>query len=1108
MQCLQCHAENREGRRFCAECGAPLSIACPDCGFANDPGEKFCGGCGKTLSAAAATETAQKREAPEPERRQLTVMFCDLVGSSALAECLDPEELHRLLAQYQDSCAEAIQRYEGHIARYVGDGLLVYFGYPQAHEDDAQRGVRAGLGIVEAIEQLDSKVGNSNVNLAVRIGVATGLVVAGDIGGGERVEENAIVGETPNIAARLQALAEPNTVLIGASTQHLVEGLFDCDALGSQKLKGISEAVTAYRVRAESGVPSRFEASATRRLTPLVGREAEIGMLLNRWEQTKDSEGQVALLSGEAGIGKSRIVRGFRDRVEGESHNRVLYYGSPYHQNSALYPAIGQLERGLRFEKDDDVPQKLEKLETVLGDLDLSVRDITPLLASLLSLPTGDRYPPLDLSPDDLKRKTLEALVVVYEAMASQRPVLMVIEDAHWIDPSTRELISLLIKRLQPCRLFLLITCRPEFESPWSAHTHVTAFTLNRLSRKESVAMIAKVTGGKPIPDEVREQIVAKTDGVPLFVEELTKTVLESDLLKDSGDRYALLGPLPALAIPTSLRDSLMARLDRLEAVKEIAQLGAVIGRAFSYQVLAGVSQLDDKKLQEALGQLTRSELIFQRGSPPDAVYEFKHALVQDAAYQSLLKSTRRQYHQRIARVLKKQFPDTANTQPELLAHHYTEAHIFDEAIDYWQRAGRRASERSANVEAISHLTKGLELLTNLPEGGERNELELQLHIALGAPLMTTKGYAAPEVGHAFNKARELCQNMADTPELFPVVRGMWRYYQVGGDLQAARGLAEQCFRLAQSTKDPSVLLAAHVVMGITFYYVGEMTRAREHFERGIAIYDPVQHCSLAFLYGEDQGVVCLARVAHILWMLGYPEQALQTSRKALALARELAHPFSLVYALVFGCRLHAFRWEWQAAQEQAEDAFTLATEHGFALWVASSTRSKGLALAMQGREEVGLAQFQQGVAAIRATGSLISQPAYLAQLAKVYGRRGQTAEGLAALAEALDLTENYGSGWMLPEMHRLKGELLLEHAHSDADVAETCFRKALEVARQQQAKTLELRAATSLARLWRHQSKPREAHDLLASVYDWFSEGFDTTDLKEAKALLEELRA
>jgi class 3 adenylate cyclase/tetratricopeptide (TPR) repeat protein len=730
MECPKCHAENSKGRRFCAECGVPLAIACLDCGFANDPGAKFCGGCGVALDPAAVSfaDSRHKRETLEPERRHLTVMFCDLVGSTTLAERVDPEELHTLLAQYQDICAEMIHRYDGHIARYVGDGLLVYFGYPKAHEDDAQRSVCAGLDIVEAIHDLETEIADPNVNLAVRIGIVTGLVVAGDIGSGERVEEKAIVGETPNLAARLQALAQPDTVVVGASTHRLVEGLFDCDNLGSQHLKGISQAVTAYRVRAASGARSRFEAAARRGLTPLVGREEEIGLLLKRWQQAKDDEGQTVLLSGEAGSGKSRIVRGFREHLGDEPHSSVLYYCSPYHQHSAFYPAIDQLGRALRFDKHDTPNRKLDKLDTALRKVGLPVTDFGGVLASFLSLPASKRYPALAISPDDRKKRVLEAIIALINAMTSRQPVLMVVEDVQWIDPSTLELVGLLIDLLRSARVLVLVTFRPEFESSWSDYAHVTALRLNKLSQKECAIMVTKVIGGKTFPAKVIERIVAKTDGVPLFIEELTKNLLESGLLEEQDSRFVLAGPLPALAIPESLQDSLMARLDRLTTeVKDVAQLAAALGRTFSHELMAAVTRLEEKELNDALTQLVAAGLVYRHGLPPATSYEFKHALVQDTAYQSLLKSTRQEYHQRIARVLEERFPHIVETQPELLAHHYTEGHLPENATSYWQIAAERAAEGAAYMEALAHLAKGLDLIKTLPATPERAKEELAM---------------------------------------------------------------------------------------------------------------------------------------------------------------------------------------------------------------------------------------------------------------------------------------------------------------------------------------------------------------------------------------------
>ena len=1101
MQCPRCHSENRVGSRFCAECGGPLGSACPDCGFSNYSNAKFCGGCGKTLYVSSATETTRRHETAEPERRQLTVMFCDLVDSTALAERLDPEELHQLLAHYQDACAAVVARYEGYIARYVGDGLLVYFGYPKAHEDDPQRAVRTGLAVLEAIKELDAKSTNPNVDLAVRVGITTGTVVAGDIGSGERREQDAVVGETPNLAARLQAMADPNTVLIGASTYRLVEGMFECDDLGAQNLKGISQAVNAYRVRAEGDAPSRFEAAAQRGLTPLVGRESEIGLLLNRWTHAKEGEGQATLFSGEAGIGKSRIVRAFQDHLVSEPHHRVLYYGSPYHQNSALYPVIYQLDRELRFETEDIATQRLDKLERLLGDLGLSVDHFVPLLASLLSLKNDGRYSPLTLEPGELKRRTFEALIDVYEAMASQRPVLMVIEDVHWIDPSTRELIGLLVERLPSRRIFLLMTCRPEFDSPWSAHTHITSLALNRLSRRESVSMIARVTQGKTLPEEVLDQIIAKTDGVPLFLEELTKTVLESDLLQDAGDHYALSGPLPGVAIPASLQDSLMARLDRLTAGKEIAQLGAAMGREFSYQLLAGVAQLPDDELQDALTQLNQSELIYCRGAPPDAIYTFKHALVQDAAYQSLLKSKRQHYHQRIARVLEERFPEIANAEPELLAHHYTEAQLAEPAVDYWYRAGQLARERSANVEAIAHFSKALGLLESMRATTERAAKELSLQMALGLAFLAAKGFGAVEVQRTYTRARALCKQVGDARQLFRASWGLGRYYTVSGQLPAARQQAEELLTLAQRLRDQEFLIEAHMAMGIALYWIGENTPAQSHNEQVLALYDPDRHCTLGFEFGEHPDVTCWARQAFTLWMLGYPDQALASGRNAITRAQELAHPFGLARALNFASGIHLLRGEPDLAGSQAEAATSLAAEKGFAMWKRFGMRFRGWALMELGQLEEGRALLMEGM-----RGELLGDTRLLGVLADAFTKTGESEKAFSALAEAHALADKTGEHFWQAELHRLRGELLRRDDGHESE-AEACFQKALDISRNQSAKSLELRAATSLARLWRDQGQNKKASDMLAPVFGWFTEGFDTADLMDAKSVLEALR-
>ena len=942
MQCSQCHAENREGRRFCAKCAAPLVVTCPECGFANEPGEDFCGGCAKALGpashadattteprlpqAASPPETALKREPQEAERRQLTVMFCDLVGSTALAERLDPEELRELLGQYQDACAAVVDRFDGYIARYVGDGLLIYFGYPKAHEDDAQRAVRAGLGIVEAIKGLDGKIERSGITLAVRIGITTGLVVVGDIGSSEKHEEKGVVGETPNLAARLQELAQSDTVVIGASTWRLVEGLFACEDLGPQQFKGLSEPAVAYRVGEESGTPSRFEAMAIRGLTPLVGREEEVGLLLKRWAQAKEGEAQIVLLSGEAGVGKSRIARGFREHLEDEPHNRVLYYGSPFHQNSALYPAIDQLERGLRFEKGDSPAQKLDKLEAVLNRLRLPAVDYTPVLALLLSL-LAERYPPLRLTPEQLKRKTLEAVVAMINAMAVQQPVIMVVEDAQWLDPSTIELLSLSIEVLRGARFLFLCISRPEFKAPWEAHAHVTVLTLSRLSRKESQTLLTRVARGKALPNDVVEQIIIKTDGVPLFVEELTKMVLESGLLEEKDDHYALLGPLPPLAIPASLQDSLMARLDRLAPAKELAQLAATLGRAWDYALLAAVAPIKEKALEDALSELIKAELIYRRGLPPDVIYEFKHALVQDAAYQSLLKSTRQQYHQVIAQVLQKQFPKITEMQPELLAHHFTEAGLAEEAITYWQRANERAVEGYAHVEAIAHLSRWLELIKTLPDTSERAKKELAMYLRQAESLHFLGRYQ--ETAKLLLDQRKRLELTRDSSLAARYFFALGQTYSFLGDRELAVENAQRGIEEAERCGDEVTMGKAHSVLALDGWRTGRLEDGLAHGRQAVAL---LEHTEERLWLGWAN-----FRLAFNYYMRGEFEYALEAASRIDSIGETIGSRRLQTHAAMMTGMSYATRGDWEAgieacrrALEHSPDFYESAFVRGF----------------------------------------------------------------------------------------------------------------------------------------------------------------------------------
>jgi predicted ATPase/class 3 adenylate cyclase len=1046
--------------------------------------------------------------APEAERRQLTVLFCHLVDSTVLASQLDPEEWREVVRAYQDTCAKVIARYEGHIAQYLGDGLLVYFGYPQAHEDDAQRAVRAGLGMVEALGQRNTRLAQERgVQLAVRLGIHTGLVVVGEMGGGTRQEQLAL-GETPNLAARLQGIAAPNTPVISAATLQLLGGFFACQSLGPHLLKGFTQPLEVYQVLSESTARSRLDAAGSTSLTPLVGRESEVALLLERWAQVTDGLGQVVLLSGEAGIGKSRLVQVLQEHVAaGPQAWLTPCQCSPYYQNTALYPLIDLLERvALRFEREEAPEQKVRKLEGFLVQYGLPLAEAVPLLAALLSMPLSADYAPLTVLPEQLKQKTLYALLTILVRIAAQQPVLFVVEDLHWIDATTLEFLNLLVDQGPSARIFALFTFRPDFTPPWTGRSHLTHMTLPRLPRRQAAEMTGRMAHSKVLPVEVVEQVVARTDGVPLFVEELTKMVLESGLLQEREERYELAGPLPPLAIPTTLHDSLMARLDRLATVKSLAQLGATLGREFAYDLLQAVSPWDETTVRRGLQQLVEAEFLYQQGLPPQATYRFKHALIQEAAYQSLLRSTRQQYHQRIAQVLEARFPELRETQPELLAHHYTEAGLREQAIAYWQWAGQRSIARSAYVEAINQLSTGLEYLKVLPKTPERVAHELTLLMALGRALIATKGYGASEVGATYTRARALCQQGVQSPQLFTVLFGLWQFYVLQAELPLARELGEQLLALAQHLQDSAYVLEAHRSLAFTLFSLGEMAAARAQAEQGIVLYHPPTHHVHVYTYGQDPGTSCLAYAALALWYLGYPEQALQRCHEMLTLARELSHPFSLAHALYFGSLLHQHRREVHEARECAEAAITLATEHGFALYEVRGKLQQSWALTEQGQLAEGIDQMRQSLTAYRGTGSGLVLPYFLARLAEACGKEKHIEAGLHLLDEALTLVEKHGECWWEAELHRLKGVFRLLQAVPDAKQAEGCLQQALATSGRQQAKSLELRAATSLARLWQQQGKRQEANDLLAPIYGWFTEGFDTADLQEARALLDEL--
>jgi predicted ATPase len=984
----------------------------------------------------------------------------------------------------------------------------VYFGYPHAHEDDAQRAVRTGLGILDAMGDLNTRLQHDKgIQLALRLGIHTGLVVIGEMGGAGRQEQLAL-GEVPNIASRIEGLAEANTIAISEASYRLVQGYFDCQDLGAQALRGVTESMHIYQVLSESGATSRLDVAQPRGLTPLVGREQEVGLLVERWEQVKVGHGHVILLTGDAGIGKSRLVQVLKDHIANEPYVRWECRSAEYSQNTALFPLTDLFQRLLQFQAEDTPDEKLGKLEQMLNQYRLPLEESVPLFAPLLALPLPENhYPLLNLSPQRQRQKTLETLVAVLLELAERQPVLFIVEDLHWTDPSTLELLNLLLDQTPTASILTVLTCRPTFQPSWSHRSYLSEITVNRLSHVHVEQIVTRMTDGKTFPAEVLQQIIAKTDGVPLFVEEITKSLLELGQLKAVDGHYELTGSFSTFAIPATLQDSLMARLDRLMTGKVIAQLGATIGRQFSYALLQAVAQLNDRTLHEELHRLVEAELLYQRGVPPQATYTFKHALIQDAAYESLLKSTRQHYHQRIAQVLETQFPETAEAEPELLAHHYTEAGLMEQAVDYWYRAGQKATQRSAYVEAVNHITQGLEMLKTLPDSPERLAQELELQIALGPAVVPIRGIGAPEAEAVYKRAWELCQRVAETPHIYPTFWGPWRLYHSRADLHAARDVGEQLLRLAHRAEDQDLLLQAHHAMWTCLYSLGEFASAYQHGEEGMALYTQRQHHADDALYaGHDTRVCGLAFTMLALWYLSYPDQSLQRLHEALRDARALDHPLSLSLLLRHAPLHQRFYRDLCAVQECTEELRMLATGQGFATEGAYATIMEGWLLAMHGEVEVGITQLRQGLAAYQETGGAVWRPIYLSMLAEAYSKGGQSAEALRILDEALALVNATGERVYEAEIHRLRGDLLLQLSWDEVAEAESCFHKALDIARNQQAKSLELRAATSLARLWQQQGKRQEAHDLLAPVYHWFTEGFDTADLMDAKALLDEL--
>jgi class 3 adenylate cyclase/predicted ATPase len=1073
-------------------------MVCPNCKADIQDGSKSCVQCGAMLEAGSPPSLAIVPSTSSAERRQLTVMFCDLVGSTALSVRLDPEDLREVMVAYQTYVTETVARFGGFVASYMGDGVLVYFGYPQAHEHASESAARAGLALVGGLSERDWP---SKVAPQVRIGIATGLVIVGNLAGEDEAQQHGIVGGTPNLAARLQALAEPNAVVIEPTTHRLTGGLFDYRDLGAVALKGFAEPVQAWQVLGPSAAESRFDALHAAGVAPLLGRDEELELLLRRWQQAKSGAGRIVLLSGEAGIGKSRLGTALLERIAGDQHLRLRYFCSPHHMDSALHPIIGQLERAARFERDDDTTSKLDKLQALLSYGSPSADDAS-LIAELLSLAGIDRrYPRLVLAPQQHKQKTLEALKRLVEAPSRRRPILAIFEDLHWIDPTSLELLDRMIDEVPRLPILLLVTFRPDFEAPWAGRPQVQTLALNRLSRSASAELVGRFGGSDGLPHDVVEEILERTDGVPLFIEELTKAVVEA------GETGApVTSPAPPVThpvphhIPTTLHASLTSRLDRLGPAKEVAQVGAVIGRRFSYALLAAVADRDEPELHALLDQLVAAGLLFQEAAWPHATFRFKHALVQSVAYESLLRSARQRLHGLIAATLEAAFPET---EPEQLAQHWAQAGEAERAMSNWRKAGQQAIQRSANREAIAQLTKGLRILERLPHGLERDRTELGLQLLLAEALMADKGWTAAETRPCYDRARELCERIGDTEGLYPVLYGQFSHHLSRGEADAAHGLALETLQLTEASGDAALRSMAHSMLGMSLFSRGELATALTHLRTALSLDQPDSR-SHTFLSPGHNFAIASLWLAFTLGLLGYPEQASRHAGAGLRAARELSNPHTLAHALALACRYHSVLGEIAALHQATEELAALAAEHRFPFYAAAAQIYRGWVLSAGHDVAHGIEVLWEGMATFMDLGSMSLGPYFSARIAVLSGAAGPAGDGIDLLDKALEQVDQSGQRWCEAEIHRSKGALLSRF--SDAPQAESCLQRSLETARRQGARLWELRAACSLGRLWRDQGKGNDARDLLGPIHGWFAEGFDTPDLKEARALLDAL--
>ena len=1035
-------------------------------------------------------------------------MFCDMEGFTSLVEKLGPEEAYSIMDDVYEILIHKVHDYGGTVNEMTGDGVMALFGAPIALEDAPQRAIRSAYAIHREMNRYSEKLKGDNEGIGpikMRVGIHTGPVVVGTLGSNLRVEFKA-VGDTVNLASRMEDLAEPGTTYITEDTFKLTEGLFRFESLGRKKVKGKQEPIATYRVIGPSTRRTRFDVSAERGLTPFVGRERELELLIDGFERAKSGRGQAFSIVAEAGVGKSRLLYEFRKAITNEDVTFIEGRCLSFSRNIAFHPVIDTLKSSFDIQDGDDEAKIKEKVKRGLGAVGLDEATVLPFFLELLSVKDSG-IDALSLSPQLKKARSIEALNRNVLMGSEIRPVVMAVEDLHWIDESSEERFKSLLENISGARVFLIFTYRPEFVHTWGGRSYHSQVNLNRLSNRESLAMVAHLLGTEDIDTDLEELILEKTEGVPFFIEEFIRSLRDLRIIERKNSRYQLAGKIQGLPIPSTIHDVIMARVDTLaEEAKEVLHIGSVIGREFRHDLITKVISLSESELLSNLSALKDSELVYERGVFPQSAYVFKHALTQDVVYDSILTKRRKQIHEQVGRAIESLHKERLEEFYEVLALHYTEAGLDEKAIDYCQRAGRRANERSAYQEAINHLTTGLTLLQNLPESAGPCQQELPLQTALGAAFLMVRGHAAPEVEAAYLRARELCGQLGDPHDMLPVLFGLWRFSVMRADYALARQLGEELLALTERIEELPLHVVPHYAAGFTCFCLGELSSARRHLGEGIEHYDPSRRRSPVFWAGQDPGVACRLYAALARWLLGYPDQALALARDGLELATELSHPFSEAFALVGVSLIEHFRGDVQEAYDHADAAVTVSRKQGFPTWLALGTFLRGWALTALGQREEGMIQLGQGLTDWRAIGTELFVPSFLTQQAERYGALNQVDEALKALKEGQEVAERTGEQWWKAEMHRLRGDLLLCQSTSDVAQTANCFRQALDVARDQQSKSLELRAATSLARLWQPQDKGQEAYDLLASVHDWFTEGFDTADLKEAKALLKEL--